>query len=100
MVPMYIGGMVPVHNRKALFLIDALISAVFAILLISALYSFFMVYKVVSFDKHISASTNLLLISSTKPIMVSNDAHIGSDKGLVCVLRVYHGVRRVCREAV
>ncbi len=86
------------RGRKAIFLVDALISATFALLLLSASINLFKTYKVVSYDTSISRSADLLFLTSTKAIMSSKDPDIGS--GNICILRVYHGVRRVCGEAI
>ena len=87
-----------VGRRKAIFLVDALISATFALLLLSAALEVYKVYSVAFYDEEVSRSVDLLLLTSTKAVMSSNGLVVGN--GGTCVLRIYHGVRRVCGEVV
>ncbi len=80
--------------RKALFLIDAMFSFMFAILLLSVIMQELLIYRAYVYDAQMYNTARSLLITSTHALL--NDAIV--DSGNVCILRVYDGVRRVCGE--
>ncbi|MEM4295236.1 MAG: hypothetical protein QXS91_00265 [Candidatus Anstonellales archaeon] len=85
------------NARKAVFLIDAMLSFTFLMLLLWHLIIFFQIYKVYEYDVRITTLTNNALILSYESIARDkrSDEVYGKQ---TCVIRFYQGSKVFCYE--